>query len=89
MFEVVYNSGESCEDDRFWTAVVRMQCKSHGGTPAPVFVSDSNCELEFLWKNSSFCLGEEECAAVDPDTGYVYDLDGLLSQTWAGRHSVV
>ena len=48
-----------------------------------MFVSDDDCELQFLWQNSSFCVGEEECSVTDPDTNYVYDLDGLFSQTWS------
>ena len=86
VIEGVYTSGIPCgslSEGKFWTAFVTLQCKARGGTAVPVFVSDDDCELQFLWQNSSFCVGEEECSATDPETNYVYDLDGLFSQTWS------
>ena len=82
-FEVVFGSGAKCSEDTQWSAVVTLVCKWQGGTQHPVFVSDSDCTLRFLWKNSLFCDGHEMCAAEDKTTGYTYDLDSLLSSTWS------
>ena len=83
IFEVVYNNGTACGVGNRWTAVVTMVCKWKGGTNGPVLVSAIDCNLQFLWKSSLFCNGHETCAAEDKDSGYVYDLDGLLSDTWS------
>lgn len=82
VFEVVYDTGDTCAEGLQWTAVVTLVCKWKGGTHAPVFVSSNRCLLQFLWKSSLFCSGREMCAAEDKVTGYTYDLDGLLSDTW-------
>ena len=88
MFEVVYDSGTTCRGDQQWTAVVTLVCKWKGGSPAPVFVSDTDCTLRFVWRNSLFCDGREMCAAEDKATGYTYDLDALLSDTWSVRKCI-
>ncbi len=82
VFEVLYPSGAPCGHGQTWSALVTLQCSAHRGTPSPVFVSAKDCILQFLWKSSSFCLGEEDCVATDTNSGFVYDLDGLFSQTW-------
>ena len=84
MFEVVYDTGDKCGDGQ-WTAVVTLVCKWKDGTHGPVFVSDSDCTLRFVWKSSLFCVGREMCAAEDEASGYTYDLDGLLNDTWSVR----
>ena len=81
-FEVMYDKGAKCSEDTQWMAVVTLVCKWRGGTNHPVFVSNDDCTLRFLWKSSLFCDGREMCAAEDKATGYTYDLDGLLSSTW-------
>lgn len=85
VFEVVYDTGETCTGDRDWSAVVKLVCKWRGGTSEPVFQSSTDCTLRFVWKNSLFCVGHEMCAAEDKASGYTYDLDGLLSDTWSVR----
>ena len=85
VFEVVYDTGETCTGDRDWSAVVTLVCKWRGGTAQPVFQSSTDCTLRFVWKNSLFCVGHEMCAAEDKAGGYTYDLDGLLSDTWSVR----
>ena len=84
MFEVVYDTGGACGDGQ-WTAVVTLVCKWRDGTYGPVFVSDSDCTLRFVWKSSLFCVGREMCAAKDEASGYTYDLDSLLNDTWSVR----
>ena len=83
-FEIVYPSGVRCGSDssKKWTAFITLQCDPNGGTPQPEFVSDDHCELQLQWKNSSFCLGQKACIATDPHTKFIYNLDGLTSQTW-------
>ena len=88
-FEVVFDSGTVCGMDSQWTSVVTLVCKWQGGTEHPVFVSNSDCTLRFLWKSSLFCDGRETCAAEDKDSGYTYDLDSLLSSTWNVRNYVI
>ena len=83
--EVVFPSGTTCDNghSKKWSAYVRLACATGGEqTPLPVFQRDSDCELHFVWQNSSFCVGVESCSAEDPSTHYVYNLDGLLSSTW-------
>ena len=86
-FEIVYPSGVRCGSDssKKWTAFITLQCDPNGGTPQPEFVSDDHCELQLQWKNSSFCLGQKACIATDPHTRFIYNLDGLTSQTWTVR----
>ena len=81
-FEVVYDKGAKCGDDSHWSALVTLVCKWKEGTNHPVFVSDSDCTLRFVWRSSLFCDGREMCAAEDKTTGYTYDLDSLLISTW-------
>ena len=88
MFEVVYDTGDKCGDGQ-WTAVVTLVCKWKDGTHGPVFVSDSDCTLRFVWKSSLFCVGQEMCAAEDEASGYTYDLDGLLNDTWSVRTCII
>ena len=80
--EVVFDSGTECETGGQWRAFVMMACSSTTNQMAPELVSDGNCELHFRWLNSSFCVGEETCAVVDPSSGHVYNLDALFSETW-------
>ena len=84
VFEAVYDVGTMCDAERDWAATVSMVCKWQGGTSHPVLVSDRDCNLQFLWKSSLFCVGPEYCAATDDGgSGYVYDLDGLMNSTWS------
>ena len=85
IFEVVYDSGETCNGEKQWTAVVTLACKWRGGTSDPVFLSADDCNLRFIWRSSLFCVGPEMCAAKDEASGYTYDLDGLLDDTWSVR----
>ena len=83
-FEIIYPSGVRCGSDssKKWTAFVTLQCDARGGTQQPEFVSDDHCELQLQWRNSSFCLGDRACVATDPHTRFIFNLDGLYSQTW-------
>ena len=85
MFEVVYDTGDTCSGDKHWTAVVTLVCKWRGGTSDPVLLSATDCTLRFVWKNSLFCVGHEMCAAEDKASSYTYDLDGLVNDTWSVR----
>lgn len=85
--DVIFHSGVPCESDRSrnLSAIVQMVCSNQSENDVPVLVSDGDCELRFVWRNQSFCAGESAaggCSASDPDTGYVYSLDGLLAQNW-------
>lgn len=87
VIDAVFHSGVTCEADasRRLSAVVQMVCSNQSENAVPVLVSDQDCELRFVWRNQSFCAGESAaggCSAVDPVTGYVYSLDGLLAQNW-------
>ena len=86
VIEVYYSSGETCESDptRKWTAFLTLQCaRGASETAQPVFQEEDNkCELHFVWQNSSFCVGVEACSVEDKRNNTVYNLDGLLSQTW-------
>jgi len=81
--EVVFTTGSPCGDgSNSWSATVGLQCSTRqSSTPNPVLVSSDNCLLDFVWQNSSFCLGEKPCSVTD-DEGYVYNFDGLFSQKW-------
>ncbi len=81
--EVVFTKGKECVgSQKTWTAVVSLQCASReSSTKMPVFQSKDDCRLDFVWQNASFCVGEESCSVSDVN-GYVYNFDGLFSQTW-------
>ena len=79
---MVYDVGETCDSQNDWSATVTLACKWRGGTSSPVFLSAEDCNLRFIWKSSLFCVGPEYCAATDGG-GYVYDLDGLMNDTWS------
>ena len=85
--DVVFHSGVQCDSDRSrnWTATVQMMCSNRKETLVPVLASDSGCELNFAWRNQSFCAGESTsngCTTTDYKTNYIYGMDGLLSQNW-------
>ncbi len=81
--EFVFSTGKVCGvSPKTWTAVVSLQCASReSSTVMPVFQSSEDCRLDFVWQNSSFCIGEKSCSVSDVN-GNVYNFDGLFSQTW-------
>ena len=86
VIDVYYSSGEPCDSDptRKWTAFLTLQCaRGASETAQPVFQQEEDkCELHFMWQNSSFCVGVEACSVEDKKRNTVYNLDGLLAQTW-------
>ena len=86
VIDVYYSSGEACDSDpsRKWSAFLTLQCtRGESETAQPVFQPEEDkCELHFVWQNSSFCVGVEACSVEGKQDKHVYNLDGLLSQTW-------
>ena len=66
--DIHYGSGSTCDSDssRTYKAIVSLQCSSReSSTVNPIFQREEECTLNFVWQNSSFCVGEESCSAVD------------------------
>ncbi|XP_071800837.1 cation-independent mannose-6-phosphate receptor-like [Asterias amurensis] len=82
-----YESGDPCSDGgKKSSAIISLECDKEGvgSTPQYSYTSD-NCEYYFIWLTNLACdINEQEdvtddCTAVNPATGFKFDINLLKS----------
>ena len=79
---VKYENGDSCAADptKKRSTTIELLCDVGQVVSSPTFVSDNGCEVTFQWLSAYACTTQAEttrdnCTAVDPITGHVFDLN--------------
>uniref|UniRef100_A0A7G3ADR9 Putative cation-independent mannose-6-phosphate receptor n=1 Tax=Lutzomyia longipalpis TaxID=7200 RepID=A0A7G3ADR9_LUTLO len=81
-------SPELCSSDttRHVSSIITFQCDKTARIEKIEFIGYQDCQYEFVWPTSAVCETLEPCTAVDPKSGFKYDLRQLSKKPYNVTH---
>ncbi|XP_059621562.1 cation-independent mannose-6-phosphate receptor isoform X2 [Phlebotomus argentipes] len=79
---------EACPEDatRKISSVITFECEKSSRVDEVEFIGFRDCEYKFVWSTAAVCETLEPCTAVDPKTGFKYDLRPLSKKPFNVTH---
>uniref|UniRef100_A0A6B2ECL8 Putative lysosomal enzyme receptor protein isoform d n=1 Tax=Phlebotomus kandelakii TaxID=1109342 RepID=A0A6B2ECL8_9DIPT len=84
VISVKMNSPEICPSDssKKISSIISFQCDKTARIEKVEFIGFHDCQYDFVWPTSTVCETLEPCTAVDPKTGFKYDLRQLSKKSY-------